>query len=110
MKTVGALLALVAVCLLACKLGDKKPAGHCDARESEGFCFEYPKGEIESGKSVCPNFKGTWSEGSCDRTSALGVCKLSTGINKVFYTSSQFSSADDAKKQCYDTWAGPDEK
>lgn len=101
---------MLAITLLACKLGGSKPEGHCDARSSNGFCFEYPSSEIESGKGVCPNFPGTWSNGACDRTSALGVCKLSTGINKVFYTSSQFASVDDAKKQCFDKWAGPDEK
>lgn len=110
MKRAAALLSLVGICLLACKLGDNKPAGHCDARASEGFCFEYPKGEVEAGKSVCVNFKGTWSDGACDRSAAHGVCKLSSGINKVFYPSSQFASVDDAKKLCFDKWVGPDEK
>ena len=112
MKNGPAALVFVGIVLVACKLGDSKPAGNCNAKDTpdKGFCFEYPKSDVESGKRVCKDFPGVWTEGACDRTGALGACKLSTGITKVFYSGSVFASEEDAKKQCYDKWVGPSEQ
>ena len=114
MKNTVAALMLILVPLLACKnLMRDSPAGNCNASAvpDKEFCFEYPKSGVEGGKNLCASsFKGVWSEGTCNRTNALGVCKLSNGNNKVFYAGTQWKTADDAKKECSDEWVGPNEK
>lgn len=112
MKNGAALLAFLGIVLIACKLGDSKPEGNCNAKDTpgHGFCFEYPKDQVAAAVDTCKDFPGVWSQGPCDRTGALGACKLSTGITKVFYSGSVFASEADAKKQCYDKWVGPNEK
>ena len=97
--------------LFACKLGGK-PAAHCDASQvpENEFCFEYTQRDFTDAKAVCKNFKGVWAEtGACSRQNALGVCKLSDGINKIFYSGTRLQSADNAKLECAGTWAGPNE-
>lgn len=108
MKTRVAAAACVVVALLACK--DSKPAANCNAKAtpSLGFCFEYPKDQVESGKGVCKSFPGVWTDGPCDRTGALGVCKMSTGITKVFYPESG-KTAEAAQVECGGKWVGPNE-
>lgn len=104
-NAVGLLVGLCGV-LVACKLGDSTPAGNCNARDNpeNEFCFEYPKSEVANAPKTCVDFKGTWSAGACDRTGALGACKLSTGITKVFYKGTKFPTEDDAKLKCMGDW------
>jgi hypothetical protein len=101
--------------LLACSFPactTDKPEGNCNARDlpDKEFCFEYPKRSVDEGQKVCKDFGAKWSDGACDRSKALGACKLSSGVTKVFYSGTKFPSADAAKKECYDKWVGPDEK
>ena len=103
---------MLGIALLGCKMLRGSPAGNCNASavSEYEFCFEYPERVIESAKGTCKDFRGVWSAGPCNRTNALGVCKLSNGNNKVFYKGTQWSTAEDAKKQCHDEWFGPNEK
>jgi len=112
MKNSLAGLMLVALSLVACKLGGSEPAANCNASQvpENEFCFEYPKQDFSSIKPLCDKWGGTWSNGACDRTNALGACRLSNGNTKVFYAGTQFKSAEDAKLKCFDKWLGPNEK
>ena len=107
MKNALAVLAVLAFALLACK--DSKPAGSCDRRTVEGWesCFDYPKGELESGKSSCAGANaGTWAEAACNRSGALGGCKMSTGITKWFFPGGKHT-LESAKLECSGEWLTP---
>ena len=107
------LLVPIVIALFACKMFEGEPAAHCNASTAtdKEFCFEYSKRDYTEAKKVCSGFPGTWSEtGACPRTNALGACKMSGGITKVFYSGTKFKTEDEAKGQCYDKWVGPNEK
>ena len=113
MRKAPLFLVPVAIALFACKMLGGEPAAHCDASsvEANEFCFEYTKRDYTDAKSVCKSLAGTWSEtGACPRANALGTCKMSGGISKVFYAGTHFKTADDAKAKCFDKWVGPDGK
>ncbi|MBK7585269.1 MAG: hypothetical protein IPI67_34410 [Myxococcales bacterium] len=108
MKRTVIWLGLVAGALLACK--DSKPAGSCDRHDVEGWesCFDYPKSQLDSGKSSCFGANpGKWADAPCSHAGALGGCKLGTGITKWFYPGSKIKTAADAKTACLDTWVDP---
>jgi hypothetical protein len=74
-------------------------------------CFDYPKSEVSAGKSSCSGENaGTWKDAPCEHASALGGCKMSTGITKWFFAGTVVKTADEAKIKCSGDWVGPDGK
>lgn len=112
MKNQLALFAVVGFVLLACK-GGGEPAGSCDRRAVVGWesCFDYPKDQVTSGKSSCGGENaGIWKDAACEHASALGGCKMSSGITKWFFVGTEAKTADEAKLKCSGDWVGPSGK
>jgi hypothetical protein len=110
---------VVAVCavvlgvpLLACdKLGGGfTVAGSCDWRPGKSDrCFEYPKDGVEAGKKICTGGK-VWSDGPCDRASAVCGTRMSSNTQKWIYETNG-TTKDKANTECLDgKLLGPDGK
>jgi hypothetical protein len=114
MRRTASFLIALTITLFACKMLEDKPAANCNASAvpENSFCFEYSKRDYSSPKSICAEFHGIWSEtGACDRTNALGACKMKGGITKVFYSGTKFKTATEAQAECkVGDWIGPNEK
>lgn len=85
--------------------------GSCDRGSTVGTCSEYDGAYLAQNenlvKSSCTKLGGSFVNAECPNTSTVGVCKMSSGESRKFYsTGANAYDADRARKECETAYHG----